>query len=222
MVSYHLSKSQQHETARSPLQQKLLIKMADFANREYVRWDVPGVEEVPPNEVEDIQKTAEMFNGIQCYYSKRNSSHCFGGTHARTQGIVKGKLIVPDDLPPHLKQTELFQKGRQKLRSLPQCNTSLSRSMTPETDDVVAAAVVVMEAACEDDDTEAETDVGPAMPTLTETAGMDTTPDVRMVTAADPDTETVAPADSVVIPAPGMDTVAAPIDALAVTEALLD
>lgn len=33
------------------------------------------------------------------------------GTHARTQGLVKGKLIVPDDLPKHLKQGELFEKG---------------------------------------------------------------------------------------------------------------
>lgn len=32
------------------------------------------------------------------------------GTHARTQGIVKGKLVVPDDLPKHLKQT-LFEHG---------------------------------------------------------------------------------------------------------------
>lgn len=32
------------------------------------------------------------------------------GTHARTQGIVKGQLIVNDDLPKHLKQS-LFSKG---------------------------------------------------------------------------------------------------------------
>lgn len=32
------------------------------------------------------------------------------GTHARTHGIVKGKLIVPDDLPKHLKQS-MFTKG---------------------------------------------------------------------------------------------------------------
>jgi len=34
----------------------------------------------------------------------------FSGTHARTQGLVKGKLIVPDDLPKHLKQS-LFEHG---------------------------------------------------------------------------------------------------------------
>ena len=32
------------------------------------------------------------------------------GTHARTQGLVKGKLIVLDDLPQHLKQS-MFEKG---------------------------------------------------------------------------------------------------------------
>ena len=32
------------------------------------------------------------------------------GTHARTQGLVKGMLSVPDDLPKHLKQS-LFEKG---------------------------------------------------------------------------------------------------------------
>lgn len=33
------------------------------------------------------------------------------GTHARTQGIVKGTFVVSDDLPAHLKQGELFAKG---------------------------------------------------------------------------------------------------------------
>ena len=33
------------------------------------------------------------------------------GTHARTHGVIKGKFIVPDNLPKHLKQTELFAQG---------------------------------------------------------------------------------------------------------------
>lgn len=33
------------------------------------------------------------------------------GTHARTHGIIKGEFIVLDDLPEHLKQTELFENG---------------------------------------------------------------------------------------------------------------
>ena len=46
--------------------------------------------------------------------------HCYqralltgrAGTHARTQGIVKGMLIVKDDLPKHLKQS-MFEHGGQ-------------------------------------------------------------------------------------------------------------
>lgn len=37
-------------------------------------------------------------------------ANCLKGSHARTQGVVKGKLIVPNDLPRHLKQT-LFDHG---------------------------------------------------------------------------------------------------------------
>ena len=32
------------------------------------------------------------------------------GTHAKTQGVIQGKLIVPDDLPKHLKQS-MFEHG---------------------------------------------------------------------------------------------------------------
>ena len=34
------------------------------------------------------------------------------GTHARTQGIVKGMLIVQDDLPKHLKQSMFAHAGQ--------------------------------------------------------------------------------------------------------------
>ena len=37
--------------------------------------------------------------------------HCFTGTHARTQGLIKGKLIVSDDLPKHLKQSLFEERG---------------------------------------------------------------------------------------------------------------
>ncbi|KAF2142610.1 uncharacterized protein K452DRAFT_350914 [Aplosporella prunicola CBS 121167] len=84
--------------------------MSDLASRTYIRWDAEGVEVVPPNEAQDIQATADMINESQ-RSQWDHTRHCFGGTHARTQGIVKGKLIVPDDLPKHLKQTELFEKG---------------------------------------------------------------------------------------------------------------
>ena len=80
------------------------------SSRNYIRWDTSGVEKVPPNEAEDIQAVVEMINHIQRLQFNK-SRHAFGGTHARTQGLVKGKFKVEDNLPPHLKQTELFSKG---------------------------------------------------------------------------------------------------------------
>ncbi|KAF2490765.1 heme-dependent catalase [Lophium mytilinum] len=84
--------------------------MADLSNRPYIHWNDPNVEKIPPNEAEDIQAVADMINLIQkTHYNK--TRHAYGGTHARTQGVVKGTFVVPDDLPKHLKQTELFEKG---------------------------------------------------------------------------------------------------------------
>ncbi|KAH7061455.1 catalase-like domain-containing protein [Macrophomina phaseolina] len=83
---------------------------AELARRNYIRWDAEGVEEVPPNEAQDIQAVADMINEIQRAHWN-NTRHCYSGTHARTQGIVKGKFIVSEDLSEHLKQSELFEKG---------------------------------------------------------------------------------------------------------------
>ncbi|KAF2233786.1 heme-dependent catalase [Viridothelium virens] len=84
--------------------------LEDLEKRNYIRWDAKGVEEKPPNEDEDIQAVADQINTIQkAQYNMHR--HCYSGTHARTHGIVKGKFIVPDDLSPHLKQTELFSHG---------------------------------------------------------------------------------------------------------------
>lgn len=83
----------------------------ELASRTYVRCDTPGVEVIPPNEAEDIQAVADMVNTMQrAQFNK--GCHCFGGTHARTQGVVKGKFIVLDDLPNHLKQSELFEQAK--------------------------------------------------------------------------------------------------------------
>jgi hypothetical protein len=84
--------------------------MTDLSDRKYIRWDAPGVEKIPPNEQEDIQEVVKMINHMQrAQFNK--GRHCFGGTHARTQGLVKGKFIIEDKLPKHLKQTELFSKA---------------------------------------------------------------------------------------------------------------
>lgn len=82
----------------------------DLSKRTYVRWDAPGVEKIPPHEKEDIDTVVEQFNTIQHTFFNK-TRHCFGGTHARTQAIIKGTFTVLDDLPAHLKQTELFAQG---------------------------------------------------------------------------------------------------------------
>lgn len=81
-----------------------------MSDRKYIRWNAEGVEKVPPNEEADIREIVYQINETQRRFHEKNG-HCFGGTHARTQGIVKGSLIVSDDLPSHLKQTELFSQA---------------------------------------------------------------------------------------------------------------
>ncbi|KAL2073184.1 hypothetical protein VTL71DRAFT_10508 [Oculimacula yallundae] len=78
----------------------------------YVRWN-SGVEKIPPGEAEDIQAVADMINEMQkAQYN--NHRHMYGGTHARTQGVVKGKLIV-GELPPHLAQSLFSQPAEYPL-----------------------------------------------------------------------------------------------------------
>jgi hypothetical protein len=82
----------------------------NLSSRNYIHWDANGVEDVPPGEDEHIQAVINQINESQkLQYNK--ARHCYGGTHARTQGIVKGTFIVSNDLPQHLKQSELFERG---------------------------------------------------------------------------------------------------------------
>lgn len=83
---------------------------ADLSVRKYVAWDAANVEVFPPHEEEDMKAVITLVNEMQQrQYDK--ARHCYGGTHARTQGIIKGKLVVPGDLPWHLKQSELFREA---------------------------------------------------------------------------------------------------------------
>ncbi|KAF3055807.1 putative catalase protein [Daldinia childiae] len=82
----------------------------NLASRKYVSWEAAGVERIPPGEEEDMRAVIAQISEMQRrQYNK--ARHCYGGTHARTQGIVKGKLVVPGDLPKHLKQSELFREA---------------------------------------------------------------------------------------------------------------
>ncbi|RGP80780.1 heme-dependent catalase [Fusarium longipes] len=81
-----------------------------MSTRNYIRWDAEGVEKIPPDEEQDIKEIVKKINESQRRFYEKNG-YCYTGTHARTQGIVRGTLVVSDDLPPHLKQTELFAQA---------------------------------------------------------------------------------------------------------------
>jgi len=82
-----------------------------LAERNYIKHGDPGVEKIPDGEEEDIRAVAEQINAIQKaqYNSHR---HCYTGTHARTQGIVKGTLVTEKNLPKHLTQS-MFAEERE-------------------------------------------------------------------------------------------------------------
>ncbi|KAK6600703.1 hypothetical protein H4I95_07685 [Botrytis cinerea] len=69
------------------------IEPEGLKSRNYIKWDASEVEVIPPNEQEDIQAIADQINSIQKAQFNAHR-HCFGGTHARTQGLVKGELII--------------------------------------------------------------------------------------------------------------------------------
>ncbi|KAI5257160.1 heme-dependent catalase [Aureobasidium subglaciale] len=86
------------------------VKQENLSGRNYIRWDSEGVEKIADDEEDDIKAVAEQINLIQKAQWNVHR-HCYSGTHARTHGIVKGSFVVPDDLPKHLRQGELFSKG---------------------------------------------------------------------------------------------------------------
>jgi hypothetical protein len=46
-------------------------------SRNYIRWDDPRVEKIPPGEAEDIQAVADMINDIQRAQFNMHR-HCYG------------------------------------------------------------------------------------------------------------------------------------------------
>jgi len=51
----------------------------EVGTHNYIRWDAEGVEKIPPNEKEDIQKVADMINTIQkTYYN--TTRHMYSGS----------------------------------------------------------------------------------------------------------------------------------------------
>lgn len=72
-------------------------------NDAYLAWNAPGVEDIRPDEEEIARQIGATMNKMQQHNFDQHR-HCFRATHVKTQGIVKGKLTVPSDLPSHLRQ----------------------------------------------------------------------------------------------------------------------
>ncbi|KAK3679580.1 hypothetical protein LTR37_021399 [Vermiconidia calcicola] len=77
---------------------------------EYIKWDAQGVEVEQPNEKQTIKDVSDQFNRLQLYNFNEHL-HCFRGTHLKTQSCVMGRLIVHDNLAPHLAQGMFKQPG---------------------------------------------------------------------------------------------------------------
>lgn len=72
-------------------------------NDAYLRWDASGVETPKPDEEEKARKIGETMNKMQQHNFDQHR-HAFRATHVKTQGVVKGKLTVIQDLPSHIRQ----------------------------------------------------------------------------------------------------------------------
>jgi hypothetical protein len=81
----------------------------DLKNRDYIRYD-SGVTDVPDGEAEEMETTRNMFTKL-INGDFEGHGHCYPVTHAKTLGLVKGKLIVSDNLPEHLKQSMFARPG---------------------------------------------------------------------------------------------------------------
>ncbi len=82
-----------------------------MAQRTYIKWNDPRVEWKDPNEDADIAETTRLINQIQQQVFE-NHRHAWGGTHVKTHGLVKGELVVPDNLPQHLAQGVFATPGK--------------------------------------------------------------------------------------------------------------
>lgn len=77
--------------------------IANMSKQQYVEWTDSSAEPRIENE-EQLQR--ELFDTVRRTQEHNFSihRHAFRGTHVKTQGVVKGTLIVLPDLPPELAQ----------------------------------------------------------------------------------------------------------------------
>ncbi|CAN9288979.1 unnamed protein product [Alternaria alternata] len=76
----------------------------------YIKWNAPGVENIPDDEEEKIKQVSAQFNRFQMMNFNEHM-HCLRGTHLKTQGCVMGKFTVHDNLPEHLAQGMFAKPG---------------------------------------------------------------------------------------------------------------
>lgn len=74
----------------------------------FVRYN-PGVEQVQPDEAATIAELSRLFREVQ-ERVLRHHGEARRGTHAKGTGLLKGELVIADDLPPELAQG-LFARG---------------------------------------------------------------------------------------------------------------
>ena len=75
----------------------------------FVRYH-PDVETIQPGEAEAIAELTRLFSEVQVRVLRKHGA-ARRGTHAKGTGLLKGELVVADDLPPELAQG-VFAKGR--------------------------------------------------------------------------------------------------------------
>jgi hypothetical protein len=78
----------------------------------YLPWNSPGVEVIKEDEQDKIDQIKSVMSQMQKHNFDKHR-HCFRATHVKTQGVVKGKLHVRDDLPSHLRQGIFSQPGQE-------------------------------------------------------------------------------------------------------------
>ncbi|MCJ1334115.1 hypothetical protein MMC10_010822 [Thelotrema lepadinum] len=70
---------------------------------QYAKWDNPKIEPPVDGEAQKIQDLIKTVNKVQ-EHNFSHHRHGFRGTHVKTQGLVKGSLMIPPGLPAHLAQ----------------------------------------------------------------------------------------------------------------------
>ena len=80
------------------------------AGNNFVRYD-PAVEQTPRDEAETIDKIGRMMTEMAETVRKKHGE-AMRATHAKATGLLKGELVVADDLPAELAQGMFARPGR--------------------------------------------------------------------------------------------------------------